>query len=370
MKTLFRGAAPQSLNLMPPSRDSKLASPSDARDASRVPRAGGPNILVVEDEALIARDIQHTLRGFGYDVPCIAATGADALHKASLRAPDLVLMDINLRGTLDGVETAVRLQERYAVPVVFLTSHSDDETLARAKEAIPYGFIVKPFSDRVLRTSIEIALARHRRESEMIETANRLAAMNRELVVRSEDGKRESERLLAAAHTDPLTEAANRLLLKEDLEGITHRAKRYGHHYCAAFCDIDRFKSYNDGFGHLAGDNAIREVAGAIRKCLRRGDGFYRFGGDEFLVLLPEQSLATAKECMDRVRAAVAGLSLAADGGVLVRPVTLSVGVAALRSTPDGDATQSWLRRADAALYRAKARGGNAVETESEEQPD
>jgi diguanylate cyclase (GGDEF)-like protein len=246
--------------------------------------------------------------------------------------------------------------------VVFLTSHSDEATLARAKEATPYGFIVKPFSDRVLRTCIEIAIARRQMESKVIEKANRLAEINRDLVARGEDKKRESERLLAAARTDPLTEAANRLLLKEDLEAIADRVERYGHSYCAAFCDIDSFKSYNDRVGHLEGDRAIRAVSDEIRRRLRRGDGFYRYGGDEFLVLLPEQTLASAKECMERVRAAVAAIPLEADGGVLLRPVTMSVGVAAFRAEPKANAIQSWLGRADAALYRAKARGGNIVE--------
>jgi diguanylate cyclase (GGDEF)-like protein len=322
----------------------------------------GASVLVVEDEVVIGQDIRRILLGFGYEVPAVAATGVDALRAADAHSPDLVLMDIKLRGPLDGVQTAARIKEKHATAIVYLTSHSDEEILARAKATSPHGYVVKPFTDRELRTCIEIALRRRELESLAAEEVIRVVAANAVLVAQGEEHKRESVRILAAARTDPLSEAASRLHLQEDLEGIADRARRYGHHYCAAFCDIDGFKSYNDTFGHLAGDGAIRVVSQTIRQQLRRGDGFYRYGGDEFLVLLPEQSLAGAAECMERVRIGVASAFLAATGGTIARPVTISVGIAALCITQDKDPIQSWLQSADDALYRAKARGRNCVE--------
>ncbi len=310
----------------------------------------GANVLVVEDEVIIGQDIRRILIGFGYDVTAVAATGDDAIRAARTRPPDIVLMDIKLKGRLDGIETATRLRDEHDVPVVYLTSHSDEPTLVRAKTTRPHGYVVKPFTDRELRTCIEIALGRRELESKARAESSRLVAANVELVARSEEHRRESERVLAAARTDPLTEAANRLHLQEDLEGVADRARRYGHHYCAAFCDMDGFKSYNDTFGHLAGDGAIRVVSRTIHEQLRRGDGFYRYGGDEFLVLLPEQSLSNAGECMERVRRAVAAIPVAAAGGPLARPVTISIGIAELRNTPEKDAIQSWLQTADDAL--------------------
>jgi diguanylate cyclase (GGDEF)-like protein len=323
----------------------------------------GANVLVVEDETIIGQDIRRILTGFGYEVPVVARTGNDALRAASLQVPDLVLMDIKLAGSLDGIETAARLQEEHRLPIVYLTSHSDEATLARAKATSPHGFVIKPFTDRELRSCVEIALGRCDLESKAAAETSRLLAENEALTVQGERQKRESERLLVAARTDPLTDAANRLHLQEDLEGIVDRARRYKHHYCAAFCDIDTFKSYNDTFGHLAGDAAIRLVSRAIHEQLRRGDGFYRYGGDEFLVLLPEQSLASAKDCMERVRGAVEALSTAKGGGTLPGVVTISVGIAELRNTVEQDAVDLWLQQADSALYRAKARGRNCVET-------
>jgi diguanylate cyclase (GGDEF)-like protein len=321
----------------------------------------GPNILVVEDQAVIGLDIRYTLSELGYDVRVVVTTGKEALEEVARHPPDLVLMDIVLKGPMDGVETATRLQEMHDIPVVYLTSHSDAATLARAKETGPYGYVVKPFREGELRASIEVALGRHERESKAGERAAQLAAANVELTARDETRKHDSERLLEAARTDPLTDAENRLFLQRDLQGIADRARRYGHQYCAAFCDIDSFKSYNDTFGHLAGDDAIRFVSQEFRKRLRKGDGFYRYGGDEFLVLLPEQSQVSACECMDRVRRAVASTPGPIDGRALARTVTISIGIADFRLTPDQDPIQSWLQRADAALYRAKARGRNCV---------
>jgi CheY-like chemotaxis protein len=121
-------------------------------------------ILVVDDERIIARDIQATLRELGYEVPEIAGTGLDAIAKAKALAPDLVIMDVRLAGDMDGIDAAVRIRRDRPVPIVFLTSYSDDETLTRAQEAQPYAFLVKPFTDRELRSSIELALYKFRSE--------------------------------------------------------------------------------------------------------------------------------------------------------------------------------------------------------------
>jgi diguanylate cyclase (GGDEF)-like protein len=322
----------------------------------------GASILVVEDEVIVAQDIRRTLIALGYEVSATVATGDGAFRAAEIRPPDLVLMDIRLKGPLDGVGTAARLLEKHGMPIVFLTAHSDDATLARVKGTLAYGYIIKPFTDRELRTSIEIALSRHDSESQMVAKAKQLTELNAVLAARAEERKSSSDRHLAAARIDPLTGASNRLHLETELEGIADRVLRYGHRYCVAFCDVDTFKSYNDTFGHLAGDDAIRAVARAMRVQLRRSDGFFRYGGDEFLALLPEQTLSGARECMDRVSAAVVAIPTVANGGVLIRGVTLSIGIAEFRGTPNPETNQSWLKRADAALYRAKARGRNCVE--------
>ena len=124
-------------------------------------------ILVVEDEALIAGDLQRTLIRLGYDVPLTVGTGEAAIEAAARLLPSLVLMDITLRGKMDGIDAAQEIQTRFSSPVVYLTSHSDDATLSRAMETHPSGYLLKPFNDRELRTAIEVALHKHELESRL-----------------------------------------------------------------------------------------------------------------------------------------------------------------------------------------------------------
>lgn len=119
-----------------------------------------PAILIVEDEAVIALDLKLELQDMGYRVLGPATSGAQALRLAAQEPPDLVLMDIRIQGPLDGVDTAARLGAGGGPPVIFLTSHSDDETVARAARTAPLGFITKPFQPRELRAAIEVGLAR------------------------------------------------------------------------------------------------------------------------------------------------------------------------------------------------------------------
>jgi PAS domain S-box-containing protein len=124
-------------------------------------------ILVVEDEALVADDLQRTLTRLGYVVPMPVATADDATEAVATLGPDLVLIDIKLRGKRDGIDAGREIRARFAKPIIYLTSHSDDATLARAKETSPHGYLLKPFNERELRIAIEVALHKHEIESRL-----------------------------------------------------------------------------------------------------------------------------------------------------------------------------------------------------------
>ncbi|MEW5957308.1 MAG: response regulator [Chloroflexota bacterium] len=132
-------------------------------------------ILVVEDESIVALDIQQRLRKLGYTVPVLAASGDEAIQLAAARRPNLVLMDIRLKGTLDGVETARQIQAELDIPAIYLTAYADEVTLSRAKITAPYGYILKPFEERELHTAIEMALYKHQLEKELKESRKWLA---------------------------------------------------------------------------------------------------------------------------------------------------------------------------------------------------
>ena len=132
------------------------------------------NILIVEDESIVGLDIQKRLVRMGYDVSAVVASGEAALDSARKSPPGLVLMDIHIQGGMDGVETATLIRRRMDIPIVFLTAYSDENTLERAKATEPYAYVLKPFKDRELKTTIEIALYRHSIERELQQARDHL----------------------------------------------------------------------------------------------------------------------------------------------------------------------------------------------------
>lgn len=126
------------------------------------------NVLVVEDESIVAKDIQQSLIKLGYHVVGTAPTGERALALAEEFQPDIVLMDIMLKGPMSGIEVAAEVKSRYGIPVIFLTAYADEGTLTRAKVTEPYGYIIKPFKEIDLHTSIEMAMYKHKKESEIL----------------------------------------------------------------------------------------------------------------------------------------------------------------------------------------------------------
>jgi diguanylate cyclase (GGDEF)-like protein len=151
------------------------------------------------------------------------------------------------------------------------------------------------------------------------------------------------------------------LKLDEDMAQLWPRVERHAESYCALMCDVDFFKQYNDTFGHLAGDSVLREVSGAFRSVLRAGDQLYRFGGEEFLIILHNCSHAGGATCAEQFRGAVEDLNIPHSGSPLGK-VTVSIGMSCLG--PSSSMTlQAWLQDADAAMYEAKGSGRNAVVT-------
>jgi diguanylate cyclase (GGDEF)-like protein/PAS domain S-box-containing protein len=131
------------------------------------------HILVVEDESIVALDIQDSLQSLGYEVPATVASGEQAIAQAGVLRPDLVLMDIQLQGQMDGVEAADQIRQRFGIPVVYLTANADHPTVQRAKVTEPFGYVIKPFEERELHTAIEVALYKHKAEQTLKESEER-----------------------------------------------------------------------------------------------------------------------------------------------------------------------------------------------------
>ena len=126
------------------------------------------NVLVVEDESIVSKDIQHSLKKLGYNIVGASATGEKAIELASSERPDVVLMDIMLKGEMNGIEAADRIKKDLSIPIIFLTANADELTLSKAKVTQPYGYILKPFKEIDLHTTIEIAIYKHSKEQEVV----------------------------------------------------------------------------------------------------------------------------------------------------------------------------------------------------------
>jgi two-component system chemotaxis response regulator CheY len=303
------------------------------------------DVLVADDDPVALAAIASAVRGLGHRCR-EAADGNAAWSMLEERRADVVISDWQMpamSGPALCRRTRVATEEAPYTYFILVTGFHDREHLLEGMAAGADDFQKKPVDLDEL-------------EARLI-SAGRVVALHRRLAQRTKDLRHDSQTFFAVSRTDPLTGIGNRLRMDEELAAAHSRALRYGHAYSAAICDVDRFKDFNDALGHLAGDEALRRVADAIRAGLRLGDGLYRYGGEEFVVLLPEQSLSEAALVMDRIRASIERLAILAPLGTL----TISGGVAELNCGADLT-VDDWLVRADAALYGAKEHGRNRVE--------
>lgn len=135
------------------------------------------NVLVVEDESIVSKDIQQSLKKLGYSVVGAASTGEKAIELATSTLPDIILMDIMLKGDMNGIEAADEIRKTYSIPVIFLTAYADESTLSKAKITQPYGYILKPFKEIDLHTTIEMAIYKHGREQEVVKERDLLFSL-------------------------------------------------------------------------------------------------------------------------------------------------------------------------------------------------
>lgn len=306
-------------------------------------------VLVVEADPVSRGALKRAIRLFGYECRT-ARDGEEAWEMHQEEHADVILSDWQL-ARMDGVElcrrTRVSDEEGRYTYFIFMTSFGDKEHFLLGMQAGADDYHTKPIDLDELRARLA--------------SAGRVVALYRRLAEKNKMLRMDSQTSFREARVDALTGVANRLRMSEDFAVLWSRVERYGHRFSIAIADIDFFKKYNDCFGHVAGDEVLKRVAETVRDQLRQGDSLYRYGGEEFVIVLPEQSLAEAVLAMERVRSAVEKLAIPS-----ARPdsvVTASFGVAELARPLDGS-VEDWLRRADAALYRAKARGRNRVETD------
>jgi diguanylate cyclase (GGDEF)-like protein len=297
-------------------------------------------ILVVDDEPLSRHVLQAAVEQLGHQWTA-AENGQAAWQCFNQDRPDVLITDL-LMPEVDGLELCrrVRADTRAGYTyIILVTVLGERQDIVRGMDAGADDYLIKPV--------------------QLFDLQARLIAAQRVTDLHAELDRHRAELAHLARH-DPLTGLGNRRSLDEDLQVLHARSQRYGRRFALAMCDIDRFKAYNDTHGHQAGDQALRAVAATIAQELRGGDSVYRYGGEEFLLILPEQTPDTALVAVERVRSAVQRLAIPQPAAGLGGTLTLSAGIAAF--DPDEAPTaEQLLQRADAALYRAKAAGRNQL---------
>ncbi len=298
--------------------------------------------VLVADDDLVSRIMLHSsVEALGHE--CLVAEDGDEawrLHQDT--GPDVVITDRMMPG-VDGLELCRRIRarpaERYTY-IILATSLTERYDVLMGMEAGADDYLAKPLDPFDLETRLIAAL--------------RVTSLHAELArFRCELGR--------LARTDALTQLRNRLNLGDDLASAHARSQRSGRGYCLVMCDVDSFKRYNDTYGHQAGDEVLRALGATLSAQARQGDSVYRYGGEEFLLLLPDEALSSAAAAGERIRSAIEDLAIVHSGSRVAGVVTISVGVAAF--DPGEDTTsQAMLARADAALYEAKTAGRNRVQ--------
>jgi diguanylate cyclase (GGDEF)-like protein len=309
------------------------------------------NVLIAEDSATARVALQRTLADLGHT--CIVAEDGDAAWELFVRfRPEVVISDWMMPG-IDGDELCRRVRHdpgsRYTY-FILLTALDAHAHLLRGMEAGADDYLKKPFDADDLHARL-IAAAR------VTVLYERLNAQQAELEALN-------GRLFDESRHDPLTAIGNRIALHEHLARLTGTGAGGAHDYCVALYDVDKFKVFNDTQGHLAGDQVLEAVAGALASGCRAGDAVYRYGGEEFLVVLPKQTLETASIAAERLRTDIALLGIAHPALGTDQVVTVSAGISRLDESDRGD-FELVLKRADLALYRAKELGRNRVCTMS-----
>ncbi|PDV99390.1 diguanylate cyclase [Candidatus Chloroploca asiatica] len=303
-----------------------------------------PTILIVDDTPANLRLLAQLLADHQYEVrPVTKGTAALAAVRAS--APDLILLDIRMPD-LDGYSVCEQLKADEAtrsIPIIFLSALGDTDDKLKAFQVGGVDYITKPFHPEEVLARVRTHLALEQARS-ALEVANREL---KEALVRQE----------YLARTDWLTGVLNRSHFFALAVHNFNNAVRYHRPLALMMFDIDHFKQVNDRFGHPAGDLVLQEVARATIEQMRSADVIGRYGGEEFIVLLPNTGLDAATTTAERLREQISQLEVATERGVI--KVTVSIGVAEHR--PSDESIEHVIDRVDQALYAAKAQGRNCV---------
>ncbi|QDU99132.1 GGDEF domain-containing response regulator [Lignipirellula cremea] len=297
-------------------------------------------VLIADDELVALRLLESSLRRWGYDV-VVARNGNEASQiLLSPDAPKLAILDWRMPG-MDGTQLCQEIRQNKPEPytyVILLSGNRDQDDIIAGLDAGADDYVTKPFDPAELRVRLR--------------TGKRILCLQEQLI-----NSREAMRDLATR--DGLTGLWNRSAILDIIEGELARALRQGVPVAVIMADLDCFKLINDTYGHATGDAVLQKAAQVMRDSVRRYDSVGRYGGEEFLLVLPGCDPANAIGHAERVRAAIAQIDLPTPKGNVRPTVSLGVAVSSIHSASD---PYELIQTADVALYRAKDGGRNRAE--------
>ena len=293
------------------------------------------HILIVDDDVAIRDSMNEFVEISGYR-SSMAGSAEDALEILDKECIDVVITDIMLPG-MDGLELTDRIKKKFDIDVIVMTGYSGDYSYEEAISKGASDFVFKPVRFEELLLRLRRVLKERRLTQERVHML---------------------EKLKRLSITDGLTQLYNSRHFYNQLKAEIERTSRYQRPLSLLLLDIDRFKEYNDTHGHLEGDKVLVRLGQVIKACLRKMDSAYRYGGEEFTVILPETEGDEAATVAERIRSQVEEERFAPAGGDSSIRITVSVGVTEYHP---GEEVSVLVQRADKAMYLSKQGGRNLV---------
>ncbi len=291
-------------------------------------------VLIVDDDLGIGDSMRQFIEMAGYEATSVQSA-EDALEFLANNRMEILITDIMLPG-IDGLELTDLVKREHDIDVIVMTGYSEDYSYEEAINKGASDFVFKPVRYEELLLRLKRVINERQLTKERVYMLKRLQKL---------------------AITDALTSLYNSRHFYSQIELEVDRSNRYGHPLSLLLMDIDHFKDYNDSYGHLEGNKVLQRIGGVIRSCLRKMDSAYRYGGEEFTVILPETSGDEAEIVAQRIRSAVAEETFAPSPDQSVS-VTISVGVTQYRLKEE---VSAFVQRADSAMYASKKDGRNRV---------